>query len=97
MPATLGTSFGMEIAVKAHAWSSYIRVKVITTNPPLTNPETGVTFTQSGFFIHVVSGRVRPIVYSFDEAWEIAPGTWTMQIFHEDELLVSEEFNVVAP
>ncbi len=97
IPAARGTSFGVEIVASSDPWRPFTRLAVVMTNPPITNPSSGETFSTHGFEIDAPTGQVRPIVYTFHEPWEIAPGTWRIDILHEDDLLASEEFLVAPP
>jgi len=97
VPAILGTTFGFEYVVSSSPWRPFARVRVVIANPPITNPTTGVTFSHSEFTFSAPNNRVIRAVYSFDEAWELAPGTWTISVFHEGNLLLSEQFNVISP
>lgn len=61
----------------------------------ITNPDTGKTWSRdeysamSGDYVTVFHG------YRLSEPWEVQPGQWVLEIYHEDRLVGSKSFTLV--
>ena len=65
--------------------------------PPITNPQTGETFSTSKYSRTFLTNRKRTVDYGFDQDWELAPGTWTLQLIHEEAIIFETDFLVASP
>ena len=95
--AAVGTSFGFEYVIRS-AEEGEVDLIVKYLHPAITNPKTGKVFTNQ----EIISGKraigkTHLIGYRFDEAWEIVPGAWTIQLFYGDKKLAEKTFQVVKP
>ena len=91
IPALEGISFGVRTETIGGAVIDPVLVEL--THPPF--HESGTT-RQS--YLTVLGGSGASInAYSFDLPEELVTGTWTLQAFHDGQLLYHVRFEVVAP
>ena len=64
--------------------------------PERTNPETGYVEGQFSVPIRVRLGRKHFHFYAFAESWELVPGVYRMEIWHEQGQLCSKSFDVTG-
>jgi hypothetical protein len=62
--------------------------------PGIVNPTSGSTFRQSVAEFATTIGTSHLRGYSFDEPWEIVPGTWTLEIWQGDRKLLEKSFGI---
>lgn len=92
----LGNTFGIE--VKLENFPGGVAALVIRTlHPPLTNPATGKVTSVSEYDWTSATGDSAYFCFSFDAAWEIAEGAWTMQVLHEGKVIAEKTFKVIVP
>jgi hypothetical protein len=95
--AAVGTSFGFEYVIRGSGEGG-VDLTVKYLHPAITNPKTGRVFTSQEIVSdNRVIGKTHLIGYRFDEAWEIVPGTWTIQLLYGDKKLAEKTFQVVKP
>jgi hypothetical protein len=96
IPARLGVRFGFRFKI-AGTPNAVVKLKKITRvpSPGITNPKTGNVTMTSVYSSDRTIGGINYTDYSFDDAWEIAPGTWTIELWDGDRKLASQSFNVV--
>ena len=92
----LGNTFGVEVKLENFPPGTSM-VTIRTIHPPLTNPKTGKTMTVSEYDWRVSADESSYFCFSFDDGWEIAEGTWTMQIVHDGKVIAEKKFKVVVP
>ncbi|MCG6890791.1 MAG: DUF3859 domain-containing protein [Gammaproteobacteria bacterium] len=97
IPAKLGTEFGFRFEIIGEPSGEYITVECAGTHPDLTNPHNGQSFSSYRYTDKYVIGRTVYYGFSFDEEWEIAPGTWILSIFYKEEKMLEKEFHVYIP
>jgi len=97
IPAVLGTRFGVTFKLTSKPPRSKVRLDVVMNTPPITNPQTGETFSTSKYSRTFLTNRKRTVDYGFDQDWELAPGTWTLQLIHEEAIIFETDFLVVSP
>jgi hypothetical protein len=94
--AVVGTKFGFEYVINGSPEDAVLDITVRYVHPPITNPATGKTVTSQEIITPGRSiGKPELIGYSFDEAWEIADGQWTIQLFYGDRKLAEKTFTIV--
>lgn len=98
IPAKLGLAFGItyEVSVSNGASPETIEVLKVVSHPPMTKPDGQVA---RGFTIRETlpakNGKaIAQTGYSFDHAYELVPGTWTIEVRHEGKTLVKQVFKV---
>jgi hypothetical protein len=89
VPLQQGLSFGIRTELKA---SDPLTVRMALRHPPMVDNEgqTGGSYTTT---LPARASHVRS--FTFDYAYEMVPGRWTMEIWDQDELLLSVGFDVV--
>lgn len=97
IPAVLGTRFGVTFKLTSKPPRSNVRLDVVMNTPPITNPHTGETFSTSKYSRTFPTNRRRTVDYGFDQDWELAPGTWTLQLIHGEKIIFETNFLVVSP
>ena len=97
VPAQLGTKFGVRYRVVGSPDRASVKLTVIVRFPGegLRNPKTGERKAQDVTTWTRNIGAVTYSGYSFDEGWELVPGTWTYEILHEGRKLAEHSFTVV--
>ncbi len=96
IPALLGTRFGVTFKLTSKPPRSKIRLDVVMNSPPITNPDTGEMFSTSKYSRTFPTNRKRTVGYGFDRDWELVPGTWTLQLIHEETIIFEADFLVVS-
>ena len=63
-------------------------------SPGIVNPNNGKTYLESAaeFATTIGSNHVRG--YTFEQPWEIVPGTWTLEIWQGDRKLLEKSFEI---
>ena len=92
----LGNTFGIEVKLENFPGGSAALV-IRTHHPPLTNPATGKTTTVSEYDWTSATHENTYFCYSFDAGWEIAEGTWTIQVLHEGKVIAEKKFKIIVP
>jgi hypothetical protein len=62
--------------------------------PGIVNPNDGKTYRQSVAEFDTTIGTDHVRGYSFDEPWEVVPGTWTLEIWQGDRKLLEKSFEI---
>ena len=97
IPAVLGTRFGVTFKLKSKPPRSDVNLDVVMNTPPITNPQTGETLSISKYSRAFSTNRKHTVDYGFDQDWDLAPGTWTLQLIHEETIIFETHFHVVSP
>jgi len=97
VPAQIGTKFGIRYRVVGSPDRASVKLTVIVRFPGegLRNPKTGERKARDETSWKRNIGAVTYNGYSFDEGWELVPGTWTFEIWHEGRKLAEQSFTVV--
>jgi hypothetical protein len=98
VPARLGVHFGYRYVLHGSPKGAAVQLRAVTVFPPggLTNPATGQTRERSEYFVVKAIDDPTYRDYSFDAAWEMVPGPWRFELWHEDRMLSAVSFTVVA-
>lgn len=98
IPGELGTEFGLQYVINSSPKGSTIQVTKVIRFPGngLTQPG-GRTYTVSREQRAIRIGEPDIYGFGFDEAWEIVPGPWIFEIWHNDARIIRKSFNVVVP
>ena len=62
--------------------------------PGIVNPTTHTTYRESTAEFTTRIGTSHWRGYAFDEAWEVVPGTWTLEIWQGDRRLLEKSFEM---
>lgn len=99
IPLKRGTTFGVMVDIHGAQDGRERMLRKITRFPApgLKNPRTGKTRPYNETLVTVRDGDVLHGLFTFDHAWEMVPGTWSIEYWLGDEKLIGKQFNVVKP
>ena len=100
VPAETGKTFGFryKISGKPKGVRVELIVKVVIPQPGLTNPETGKTFHDLTLpRKRIKIGIIHHEVLIFEKEWDLVPGKWKIQLWHEGKKLTEKIFTVYKP
>ncbi len=99
VPAQKGVRFGYTYRVIGQPLRAQVPLRFVTLYPApgLVNPNTGKRTRQDEVWDLKAVGEPYVDGYTFDHDWEIVPGAWTFQIWHQDRKLAEQKFTVVEP
>ncbi len=98
VPAQLGTSFGCFFVIEGEPPESAARVTLQVHHPPMTRPNNNTeTGTVDSVPCTFPIGKTVGYVYTFDYAWEMAVGDWSIQVWWDGEKLAEQRFTVFEP
>lgn len=87
--------FGIRFRLAPPDPAGTTRVTVRVTHPPMAPP--GGEVRETGTYPQQVGREPGFAGYSFDEPWEMVPGTWTFAVLFGDKVLAEQRFEVVLP
>jgi hypothetical protein len=98
VPAQIGVHFGFRYRVNGNPPGEKVEIKKVTIFPPagLKSPKSAQPLQRNEYTFVRSIGETRYTDYSFDSAWELVPGVWTMQLWYGDRKLAEKSFTVVA-
>jgi hypothetical protein len=91
----VGVNFGMRIRIQGAPAEELIDALVEVTHPPLTDPDTGATRTVDRWPWRVPIGIPLYTGWGFDEACQMASGTWLVKVLYQGRVLAEHSFDVV--
>jgi hypothetical protein len=74
-----------------------IRKITLIPQPGIRNPKTGNTTVRNEYSFKRNIGETAFTNYTLEESWEVAPGTWTFELWAGNRKLASKSFNLVKP
>jgi hypothetical protein len=63
-------------------------------SPGIVNPKNGNSYLQSAADFATTIGTDHLRGYTFEEPWEVVPGTWTLEIWQGDRKLLQKSFEI---
>lgn len=98
IPPELGTGFGFQYVINSVPRGAVMNVTNIIRFPGegLQAPG-GRTYTVSREDRQVRIGERDFYGYAFDEEWEIIPGDWVFEVWHDDARIIRKTFTVLQP
>ena len=100
IPAIIGTTFGYRYTINGAPKGGHVdlTVKIIIPQPGLTNPKTGKTFHELAIsYKNLKIGSMHHELVTFEEEWDLIPGQWHIQVWHEGTRLIDKAFTVYVP
>lgn len=98
IPMVLGTQFGLEYQVNTKPKNRPISLTTIIRFPePGLQAPRGKTYTESKETYRRKVGEPHLHGYGFDEEWELVPGKWVFEVWHNKAKLISKTFTVFDP
>jgi hypothetical protein len=97
IPARIGTSFGFRVRYRGPSPGALVHCTAKCVHPKLTDPSSGRTGEVDEWDVSSLSGREDYVGYTLDNAWELVPGEWRMQLWVGPKLMVEKTFTLYAP
>jgi hypothetical protein len=98
VPLQKGIRFGLHYRVIGGPAGELVQIKGITRFPsPGLRNDAGKVFTTDEYTLNPVIGEMRYNGYTMDQAWEMVPGTWTFELWHDGRKLASKSFVLTKP
>ncbi len=96
IPAKRGSRFGVRYRIIADQSNLFVNVRTVMRypEPGLRDPKTNRLHEKTENTQLNITGAESYTGYSFDEDWEAMPGTWTIEIWHNETLMASQKFEV---
>jgi len=99
IPARVGVNFGIRFRSFGGPEGATVSLRSVwrIPDPGIRNPKTANLYRQSltDFTTRIGSAHLQG--YGFDQAWEIATGTWVLEIWSGDRKLLEQSFTVYKP
>ena len=97
VPAQQGVRFGFRYLIVGTPAGTIVPLHLVTIIPPpgVRNPSTQQLKTRGEFDWTARIGAQSARLYDLTHEWEVVPGVWTLQIFHQGRKLADESFTVV--
>jgi hypothetical protein len=99
--AKVGLHFGMLFRVIGRPEKAPVRLTSITHYPApgLKNPQTGTVMARGENTLAATIGArlVNYRGYVFEHEWELMPGAWIFELWHDKRMLAKQAFEVVRP
>ncbi len=97
IPARPGLTFGISFMVSGGETDEDIPMTWITRFPHGgVVADDGIAFELDRSVCDVPIGKVSFLCYSFDNVWEMVPGDWHLELWHEDHLIADNAFTVAV-
>lgn len=99
VPAQVGIRFGVRFRVIGTPEKALVRLRTIWRLPGagLREPSSGRVYRESDEDFTTPIGEPRLRGYGFDNDWELVPGDWAIEIWHEQRRLLTHTFTVYRP
>ncbi len=91
VPARIGTAFGIRMIMAPEAGTR--TVTMVTSHPSFGEGY----LSQESWPSTITGGRPSTRYFVFEFDYELAPGTWTLDVFLDGDLVVRKAFDVVDP
>jgi hypothetical protein len=100
IPLELGITFGIEAVFTGVSPKATVEFETRVHTPPLRQPDGSVTTikTSRQKIAANADGKLptRTAYFSFEEPWQLVPGTYRTEIVYEGRVIASKAFNVMA-
>lgn len=99
VPARIGLEFGIQYAIVGSPKGAQLPIRIVNVYPKqgLRNPKTGKTVQRAEIVRDKVIGDLIYAGYAFENEWEIVPGVWKIELWHENRKLAEQSFTVTRP
>jgi len=96
IPGRPGVEFGLRYVVVGAPAGAEVALDFVITYPPpgLVDPSEPEPLLQSRYTRPKKIGETVYLGYGFESDWEIVPGAWTFEIWHDGARLASQDFTV---
>jgi hypothetical protein len=99
VPMQHGVHFGFRYVVVGAPAGTSVPLRMVTIYPPpgISIPGTAAPLLRHEYMTNAPIGGLNYHDYSLDDAWELVPGVWTMEIWYGDRKLAGQSFTLAAP
>ena len=99
IPASVGLTFGFRCKIKGETKGKQVFIRAVHLFPEagLQDPKADRPKTRSEYKSPAVVGAEMLPTYTFDHEWELVPGKWIIQMWHQDKKLAEKTFDVYLP
>ena len=99
IPAQVGVHFGIEYKVLGSPDGAEVVIHRVTKfpGPGLRPPGSSTPLSVSESDVRKAIGAVSYSDYSLDDTWEVVPGVWTIELWHDGRKLAEQQFTLVKP
>ena len=89
--------FGLRYRIIGDPLDTRVTVKIVVKYPPqgVVSPKTGLLHDFTYTVTDHIGGMYSFAGYSADEAWELVPGVWTLQLWVGEKMYVEKSFTMV--
>ncbi|MBN1829681.1 MAG: DUF3859 domain-containing protein [Deltaproteobacteria bacterium] len=97
IPAVVGNQFGLRYYVKGAPEGKEAEITIIVKYPPpgVKNPDTNKVYLKNTSKTPRLIGKPYFFGYQFDYPWEIVPGSWIVELWHNNKKFAEKEFKVI--
>ena len=94
-----GTIIGAEVLIVGAPRRGKVPLKVVWRypEPGLTSPQTKATATADEYSDTQLIGEKFPVFWGLTQDWQLVPGTWTLELWHGDNKLATQQFELKKP
>ena len=99
-PPATGARVGVGFGVRFRSFGARDGVRAMLHSvwkipaPGVVNPNDGKTYLESAADFPTTIGTNHMRGYTFEQPWEIVPGTWTLEIWQGDRKLIEKSFEI---
>jgi tetratricopeptide (TPR) repeat protein len=94
VPARIGTRFGLRYTIHGAPLNAPIDLTMVGEHPPYRNPKTGKTQARDVYGLQSWIGETYTS-YLLSEEWELIPGKFRFEVWHEGKKLCEQSFMIV--
>lgn len=92
IPAKLNVNFGVELIMESKQDFLIVPLTVVWKFPSQITNLSNKSFHQVSRTSNVYTNRILNYSYKFDQDYEVKPGIWELEIYHNNKLLYSRQF-----
>ena len=93
--ATHSNAIGVRYKVHGSPVGEAVTIKKVLKTPGITPPGKKTVFDHVGYY-KVYIGKPKLYWWGFREKWEMVPGIYKIQLFHNDRMLAEKTFKVLT-
>ena len=98
VPLRMGAQFGFRYRLDGGPAGAPVMLRRVTRFPAPITPDNGPPAQSvSEHNISMRVGATSYVGYGFDHPWELVTGTWSLEIWHGERLLIRQDFEIGAP
>lgn len=97
VPARIGVEFGLEYQIAGEPEGADVTLEFLVTysDAGIADSESPMPLRETRYELPKPIGEPVYLGYGFENDWELVPGRWTFEIWHDGRQLAEEHFSVV--